>query len=92
MFVFQFEDGRYYKQPTHLNISSKPQVDRWKGYVFTGEKEPYYDQLMRHTEEYKTTNLDEAKVFNSLNAVRSSNCYSWGGKALEVTVTIKLKS
>lgn len=86
MFVFKFSDGLYYKQPTMANISSKEQVERWKHW----KADRYYNDLLKLVEEYKTSNINEAKLFNSHQAVRSSNAYSWGGDILEVKVQLEL--
>jgi hypothetical protein len=91
MFVFKFNDGRYLKDTGSDYITNKRHVDGWLAAA------RYSDYFKRYApggdiyEEYVTTDLNQAKVFKSKQAVRSSNAYSWGGTIHEVKLTISIE-
>lgn len=81
MFIFQLNDGTYYRESGTKYINSR-------------KLHNYFSTFMDVTEdlEFFTKDINEAKLFRSKQAVRSSNAYSWGGTIHEVNVTISLKS
>jgi hypothetical protein len=79
-FVFQFTDGRFYRESGSRYIDSKKHHDYFSTFMSTSYNDDFF-----------TDNINEAKVFKSKQSIRSSNAYSWGGTIHEVTVTISIK-
>ena len=94
MFVFEFSDGTFYKESGSRYIDSRSLVEHFTSMKVSKPSNIYAQQLAdsatRKTQDFKTTNINEAKLFKSKQAIRSSNAYSWGGTIHEVKVNITL--
>jgi hypothetical protein len=87
-FVFQFTDGRYYRE------SGSRYIDSLNHHRVSAELDKRWGtegRALSIAEDFMTTDINEAKVFKSKQSIRSSNAYSWGGTIHEVTVTISIK-
>jgi len=91
MFVLQLPDGRFYRESGSNYITSKRSAFLWaRG---SGATNPYWSKYLPGGDFYEafwTTDINNAKVFKSSQACRSSNAYSWGPEIKEVTVKIEL--
>lgn len=94
MFVFQFEDGSFYKESGSDYITSKKHASYFASYASSSKDGAYWDRYKPDGDlivQFKTKNINEAKLYKSKQAVRSSNAYSWGGTIHEVEVNISIK-
>lgn len=90
MFVFQFEDGSFYKESGSDYITNASLASHFASYT----SDPYWDRYKPDGEaiiRFKTKDINEAKLYKSKQAIHSSNAYSWGGTIHEVNVTISIK-
>lgn len=79
-FVAKFEDGRYEKDCGSSGIQSKKNFDHFNNII------PSYNKSV---EKNMTTDINEARVYNSIQAIRSSNVYSWGITPTSIRITIE---
>lgn len=86
MFVFQFDDGKYFRNIGKGICPCKRRFDYWTSKDFGKD---FLDLQRQHLEECKTTDINDSMVFISENSIRRSNCYPWGGKIIPVRTKIE---
>lgn len=91
MFIFQFKDGSFYKESGSDYIINKTQSEFFYARLSSDSYWERYGEDGELVTRFKTKDINEAKLFKSKQAVRSSNAYSWGGTIHEVNVIISIK-